>query len=156
MSAFAAAYKAGIEAGQKALENVQDIDAVFQALDKEIAANSGGKIHIAREMLSKTRWVRRMPSQMDELLGLYAPKPYSYYDDEISYDAIVAKNSKNTIEIATYELSEAGYPITIKWADREESCWDSAALAETLQEVLSDVNTGKILIRLLSDEISNN
>ena len=54
MSAFAAAYKAGIEAGQKALENVQDIDAVFQALDEEIAAIAAEKF-ILREKCSLKR-----------------------------------------------------------------------------------------------------
>ncbi len=41
------------------------------------------------------------------------------------------------------------------WADREEDCWSKEALTETLQEVLSDPDTGKVLMRLPTDKKSD-
>ena len=73
----------------------------------------------------------------------------------VSYNAIIAKNTltSSDIPIAEYTIDRReGYPVTIKWADRDESCLSKEALTATLKEVLSDPSTGRILEKLLSTE----
>jgi hypothetical protein len=148
MSIFVDAFQVGIDAGKQALRNTQEIDLVFNELEREISENSQGKLHVSREEMSRKRRVWQRVSTLDSALGPYAPKPY--YDETVSYDAIVVGNGNRKVAIAEYEISETGYPIVIKWADREASCWDREALTETLQELLADAATGKTIFQLLS------
>jgi hypothetical protein len=150
MSKFADAYKAGIDAGQQAIESIQEIDSVFEELDREISSMNGGKLSIIRKEKTYKRKVMRKLTNLEKSLGIMGPSPY--YEEEISYNAIVLKRDKDEIEIAEYEMSETGYPITLKWSNREEGCWDKDALTETLEEILAFPATGKAVVKLLSEE----
>jgi hypothetical protein len=153
MSKFVDAYNTGIDAGQKAIENIKEIDSIFQELSDEISSSSSGKLNIARREMTHKRKVLRRLTIIEKSLGVHGPSPY--YDEEITYDAIVLESNKSTVEIAEYETSETGYPITLKWSDRKEGCWDKEALTEALKEILADPATGKAVLKLLSEAESD-
>jgi len=161
MTTFSEAYKTGLEASQITEKNLQEIEAVFEELKTEILASSDNKILIERGTVSR----RESPTLTipgGEVLG--GEKTLQNMIDtmgaikhRVSYNALLAKNTETSsdVPIAEYSIDRReGYPVTIQWADRDESCLSKNALAATLREVLSDPSTGRKLKRLLSQEIT--
>ncbi len=138
---FKEAYKAGLEAAELADKNIEEIDAVFNELDAEISSLNEGKIRVIRGIAEREK---------AGLIAILRP-----LNTPIPYQAIIAKNSKTSKEeaIAEYEIDRQGYPIRLKWADREESCFTKEALKATIEEILADPATGKAFQKLLAEKI---
>lgn len=156
---FAEAYKTGLEASQITEKNLQEIDAVFEELKTEILASSENKILIERGTASRRENIEFTAPPLEGASGI--KKLQDVIDTmgaikhRVSYNALIAKNTETSsnIPIAEYSIDRReGYPVTIQWADRDESCLSKDALAATLREVLSDPSTGRKLKRLLSQE----
>ena len=141
METFTEAYKAGLEASQSVDEYIEEINMVFENLKTEILSSTNGKIAIERG----TALRRRRRTGLDIML-----KPFE--EQRIRYKAILAKNTESSVEIplAEYTIDRKGYPVTIIWADIEESCLTKEGLTSTLEDLLSDPSTGKKLRKLLA------
>jgi hypothetical protein len=159
MMTFAEAYKTGLEASQLTEKNLQEIDAVFEELKTEILASSENRILIERGTAS-----RRENSELTIPGGeIFGGKKalqdmvdtWGSIKHRVSYNALLAKNTETSLDVPIAEYSidpREGYPVTIQWADRDESCLSNDALAATLREVLSDPSTGRKLKKLLSQK----
>ena len=143
MNIFTDAYKKGLEASKSVKNNLEEIDAVFDNLKAEILASSENKISIERGLASYSDLSNYEAITITAIEALKRRVPYK---------VIIAKNVETSSErpIAEYDIDRKGYPVTIKWTDRNESCQTKDALIATLKDLLADPSTGRKIETLLS------
>lgn len=137
---FEASFKKGLEAAEAASKVNLEIDSVLQELNDQINSASDGRIGI--ELQHKRDSLAALTSFMSK--GFQDAKTKTY---------IVAVNKsagKKEEELAEFERASTGYPCHLIYEDQEVFCNDKLALEKQLSMMLSHVNIGKQLARLLN------
>jgi hypothetical protein len=140
---FEDSFKKGLEAAEAATKVNQEIDSIFKDLDSQIRSASGGKVSI---ILKRRRdSMSSLASFISSATTPLEPIKYKTY--------IVAVNEAaggKEEDLATIERASSGYPCHLSYEDQAVYCSDKTALEKQLSFMLSNVNIGKQLTRLLS------
>ena len=153
MGKFTDALQEGIKAAEDVRKAKNEIDSVFDELNKEIQGKYGSQIQIIRKYMSKTV---NVPMSSRGLLDSLAREMTTLFPEtkEIKYWAIVAtfvqKENIKEKQLALWEPSETGYPCEIKIAEVANRCEDKEALEEALLEMLKNPSIAEKLLQLLN------
>jgi hypothetical protein len=137
---FENSFKKGLEAAEAASQVNLEIDSVFEELNNQIHSASEGRIKFE---------LRRKRDNISALSSLVA----NGFDSPIKVKTyIVAINdaAKKEEELAQFERASTGYPCHLDYEDQKIFCNDRSALEKHLSIMLSSVNTGKKMARLLN------
>jgi hypothetical protein len=131
---FIEAFKQGQTAAEKAKNNHQEIDSVFEQLNEQLAKATEGKIQLSIEGFAGA------VVEGDEGESLWRP----------SHWEICAGNN----ELAEWEKGREGYPCKITIGNKQHYCEDKTELEETLALMLQDPIVAGILadVMRLSDK----
>lgn len=138
---FETSFKKGLEAAEAASKVNLEIDLVFKDLNDQINSASGGKIII------------ELQRKRDSMAALASFMAKGFQDTVKTKTYIVAVNEaagKKEEELAQFERASTGYPCHLIYEDQEIYCNDKIALEKQLSTMLSNVNIGKRLARLLN------
>jgi hypothetical protein len=138
---FENSFKKGLEAAEAASRTNLEIDSVFKELNEQIQSATSGRIGIE---LKRRRDSMAALSHFITAKGSPDIKPNTY---------IVAVNKLaggKEEDLAQFERASAGYPCHLSYEDQEVYCNDKLALEKHLSTMLSNVDIGKQLARLLS------
>ncbi len=131
-------FQKGLSAAEKAEVNKNEIDSVFDELNRQLDEATKGKIEISRVKFFAS-------STLADIASL---KPRE------TYLAIAAKNKNvkdcDYKELARWKIDRNGYPCMII-IDRDEMyCEDKVALEANMQRLLSDPTVGDTLYKLMN------
>lgn len=160
MANFQDALKKGLEAYAVVKKTRDEIDSVFEDFQTQIVESATGLqvslIQGKKEIKKKAETIIESPSILESVVsGLDAgrkrtiipPTEYrSYNGMKISP---IGKNQPS-IEICEYELSPAGYPVSLKYANEYESCNDKISLEKCLERMLMHPDIGEKFQRMLT------
>lgn len=149
MSNFKDSFNKGIDLANVARNNKEEINQVFDDLNKELSELTSNKVEIVinnfseeMEPLSATAGVIGAA-----IAGLEGPKYRRY-------QGLGARNpnrNSSIYELATWSQGRAGYPCKIKFGNKSFICEDKEGLIEALSELLEDPEAGGIFQRLMGD-----
>ncbi len=135
MPNFLEAFQDGLRAAETADRARHEVDEVFAELNRQLATNTGGKLHIA-------------PMRFQ--------KPTPWRSNPKHYWAIVASNpdvgEKSAMELADWSQDKAGYPCRMKSDATEYVCEDRMGLEEALAELLRDPLVADTIVKVMKHE----
>ena len=142
MTDFGSAFDEGQRAAEDAKAARNEVDLVFEELNRQVAEKTGNKLRIERTKL------------MEGTTSLFAfawpPKGPS------TYWAVVATNpaveGAPVREIARWQQDRRGYPCRILWRGEDRSCEDMEALERNLADLLKDPLVAQVLYSLMKLE----
>lgn len=138
---FENSFKKGLEAAAAASKVNLEIDSVFEDLNDQIRSASGGKIGI------------ELQRKKDSMAVLTSFMTKGFQEATKTKTYIVAVNEAagaKEEDLANFERASTGYPCHLSYEDQEIYCNDKVALEKHLSTMLSNVNIGKKLARLLN------
>lgn len=142
---FIEAYQVGLNAANSAEKNEQEIDAVFEEMNRQLFSATEGKISVLRQTIHENEssiFYRNLIARHGRSVTLPHYKPYR---------AIVARNllvNNNTKELAKWHQKPEGYPCEITFGSKTMICEDKEALENALAEMLRDPIVGETLFKL--------
>ena len=125
MTDFKSAFKQGIDAARKAEASRNEINSVFEDLNKQLSEVSAGKLTIERRQL-----LRPIPSWAS---ALERPKKYWAL---VAHNPLIGKSPAT--ELCEWDSSKAGYPCKLTWDSEKRYCENKRALEDALSELLRD------------------
>ena len=140
MSKFIDAFKAGQAAAENAQRARQEIAEVFQELNKELRAETGGRINIERrkKVHPFTAAIVRIP------LG-NIQEDTQEDNDQILVGYNPSISTGKVWKLADWNVSSSGYPCTISWGGNDYSCFDRQSLEEQLKNLIEDAGIAEKL-----------
>lgn len=142
---FIESFSKGIRAAQKAEENKDEIDSVFNMLNEQLQAESAGRLEI--KVTFKTN-----PFLEFFAVASSAPKAAANYW-AITASNPLAENSQPA-EIAKWKFDQNGYPCQVITENEEIYCEDKAALESALQTLLASQAVGDKLYKVMTQKLS--
>lgn len=147
MSNFRSAFNEGMKHAEEASKNNKEIDEVLTMLEDEMLELSENKI--ALKIKEKIE-----PVDASNPAAIVASFAAFGRNQGRRYDALIAVRQRSTSkmeeELCEWKRGEKGYPVTLTYSSRSESCADKSALIKALQKMLSSASTGKKLMWLLN------
>jgi hypothetical protein len=142
MTDFGSAFDEGQRAAENAESARNEVDLVFEKVNRQVAAKTGRKLYIERKERKRAR-------PLAEILT-WPPKGLQ------TYWAIVATNptveGAPSKEIARWLQDRRGYPCRILWEGEDRSCEDRDALERNLADLLKDPLVAQVLYTLMKLE----
>jgi hypothetical protein len=135
---FVEAYKSGLNSAELAEKRKNEVESVFNELNKQLADATNGKIIISRDQII----------DRDNAIGIMSVLSGGKMT---YYSAIVASNpyAKNsTKELARWAQDRAGYPCKITLDSETMYCQDKKGLENGLAKLLRDPVVGETLRKL--------
>jgi hypothetical protein len=143
---FKDSFEKGLTAAAEAQALIGEIDSVFSELDRQITEASEGKVSIFR----KTAYE---PIDSLSAVGAALSLATSGLMNRKSYVGIFAENpniQNSSVEIGKVQTHKRGYPCEIKFESERLICEDKKSLEKALSYLLSDVEVGKSLNKLVN------
>ena len=135
MTDYIKAFQQGLSAAEETDRTRNEINSIFDELDKQILEKTSGKIKISRQ--------ERIESPV--FPDIFGPK--------IRYNVICAFNPKveesPTKVLANWTQDRRGYPCKIEWEGTTLICEDGEALKNALAELLADPLVGEKLYTIM-------
>jgi hypothetical protein len=139
MSEFGNALRKGIGAHERAAAARREMDAVLSQASKEVQDVVGAPISLQFEAVDRPT---REKSVAESIGGIPAPRE--------TVTMIIAKTPRGPSErLAEAELSEIGYPVTLRWGHQRERASDRSSFELVLARLLESAITGEKIARLL-------
>lgn len=140
MGKFKSAFNDGIEAARKAHDSKEEVQAVFNAVNREL---SDFNVRIA---------IAEVTEQID-FRGMFRAEMFR---PPAKYKAIVANSlaltsNKPAKVLARWTQEPAGYPCRITLPQKEIFCENKKGLEEGLVDLLKDVMVGESLVSLMNE-----
>ncbi|MDE9569832.1 hypothetical protein [Xenorhabdus bovienii] len=144
MTDFRKSFSVGVAAATVAAENKKEINDLIKAVNKQLEETYDGKVHFSVRSLSKR--VHKESAVANVFLDAFN---FGF----VEYQGLCITNydNKEPIELAEWKVSENGYPCIIKYNDREAYCYNKDDLVVELSTLLSDVKTGKAILKQLDN-----
>ncbi len=140
MTSFGDALRKGLEAHERAAAARREMDEVLVEASKEVAAVVGAPIALRFDVVDRPL---RGQSLHEATLGIAAPRE--------KVTMIVAKVPRGVFEpLAEAELSELGFPVTLRWGNRLERASDRGGFESALAALLESAVTGEKIARLVA------
>lgn len=143
MADFKKSFSVGVNAAVVASENKKEINEIIHEVNKQLGEVYEGKVHFSVWDFTKT--LRR-----DGKNNVFT-NPFSF--ETVKYQGLCITNydNKEPIELVEWKVTETGYPCIIKYDDREAYCYDKDDLVTELSSLLSDVKTGKAILKQIDN-----
>ena len=141
MADFQSAFKQGLRASEEAGLARKEIEGVFDEFARQVSAASGQRIRVERQQ------VRRESGAKRTFYDIASGVRRDY--ETASVLVASAAGSKSSHELCEYELSPAGYPVVLRYADVIDECLRKQSLEEGLENLLAAPQTGDKLRQLL-------
>jgi len=142
MADFKKIFSVGVAAAETAAANKKEIEGVISEVNKQLQELYDEKVHFGVWDLTK-----RTPRPGVKNIFVDA---FNY--DIVSYKGLCISNKekKEPIVLAEWQITENGYPCILKYDDREAYCYNTDDLETELATLLSDVKTGKAILKHLN------
>jgi hypothetical protein len=140
MTDFIKAFQDGQHAAEVSERARREIDQVFNELNEQIAAATGGSLGIMPMQfpVKKSAW---------DVFNLnFPPEPQKYYWAIGAYNPSVGDSSKR--QIAMWSKPPTGYPCKITIGGKSIICEDKEGLELALSELLLDPSIAEVLCTL--------
>lgn len=141
---FKKSFNAGIDSAKFAEANRNEIQSVFDEINKQLEEVTEGTIFIDRKRYYVNNTIQDLAS-----IANFKPRE--------TYHAVVAVNPKvpnsPEKELANWKMSKDGYPCRIYIDNNHIACEDKKALEAAMQELLSDTSVGEKLYLLMNLQI---
>lgn len=144
MADFKISFSAGVAAAVLATENKNEIYSLISDVDKQLADAYDGKVHFGI-------WTFKKKKRKKDAVANIFMDALNY--DTVEFDALSVANydSKEPISLVEFKVTENGYPCILKYEDREAYCYDKEDFVTELSTLLSDVKTGKAILKQIND-----
>ena len=132
---FVEAFKAGLNSAELAEKRKNEVESVFNELNKQLADATNGRIIISRDQLI----------DRDNAMGIMSVLSggnMTYYSAIVASNPF-AKNSRK--ELARWTQDRAGYPCKITLDSETMYCQDKKGLENGLEKLLRDPVVGETL-----------
>tara|TARA_R110001583_G_scaffold9243_3_gene43926 strand:- start:868 stop:1341 length:474 start_codon:yes stop_codon:yes gene_type:complete len=141
MADFRKSFSAGINAAKVAEKNRDEIQTVFDEVNKQLEEVAGGTLSIDR----KRYYVN---NAIQDLAAIANFKQREVYEAVIAFNPKASGSAEK--ELANWKMSNDGYPCRIYIGSNHISCEDKKALEGAIQELLRDTAVGEKLYQLMS------
>ncbi|AHD17268.1 hypothetical protein C163_16450 [Pseudomonas sp. FGI182] len=151
---FKESFGKGLDAAAKAQELTNEIDSIFEELDQQIQEASDGKISIFRkstyESLDSTASVGLGTIGAATAAATLAASGLLNRKKVTGIFANRPGSKKDSIQLGTFKIHKKGYPCEIQFGDDRLICEDKKSLEKALNYLLSDVEIGKSLAKIMN------
>jgi hypothetical protein len=145
---FIEAFEKGQTAAEIARKNNQEINSVFDELNRQLDRAIEGKVEICFQAMTKTI------DESNMRLGISSFNDFLNSQKTKKYTAICAINpsisNSPKKELAEWEKGKNGYPCKIITGNQQHYCEDKTELENALALMLQDPIVGKALSDLIS------
>lgn len=141
MADFQSAFKLGLQASEQAGLARNQIETVFDEFARQVSEASRGAIAVERQTVRQA--IKAKKSIYDLAAGILPDYKL------VNVLKALAVGSKASQELCEYELSPAGYPVELRYADVTEDCHSKKSLEDGLVSLLAAPQTGDKLRALL-------
>lgn len=123
MSRFKSSIESGIQNANNARRNINQINSIFDELNKEVKSHSKGEVSFVR-----------VPATF--LLAL--TRAASDKEPNNKFGSLSLRNSTGVQEtVAKWEEGPDGYPFIVEYNGDRNDCWDEESLVGILNEIVS-------------------
>lgn len=142
MTSFVESFNRGVQNAEQAQNNRREISDVIGQLSRDIVAASGGMIEsVALE--ERRRLDTSVAGAAAALFGESRTKSYYVLAAHHPQDEIP------TVDLCEVTIPAGGYPVSIKYYNRDVACADREAFENALAELLEDPRIGEKLHSLM-------
>lgn len=144
MADFRKSFTVGVAAAVVAAENRKEINDLIREVNKQLQETYDNKVYFG--VWSLTKRTRKKGAVTNVFVD-------AFNFDIVEYDGLCIANheEKDPVTLAEWKVSENGYPCIIKYDDREAYCYNKEDLVTELSTLLSDVKTGKAILKHLNN-----
>lgn len=144
MADFRQSFSAAVAAAVVAAENKKEINDLIQEVSRQLEEAYEGKVHFGVWKLSKRL-------RKKDAVGNIFMNVLNY--ETVEYQALCITNydNKEPISLVEWKISDNGYPCIITYDERDSYCYNKEDLIAELSTLLSDVKTGKAILKQLAD-----
>jgi hypothetical protein len=144
---FKDSFEKGLTAAAEAQVLIGEIDSVFSELDRQVIEASEGKVSIFRQETYEP-----IESSITGIGAALASAATGLMNRK-RVVGIFAKNpnvKSSAVELGTVQVHKRGYPCEIRFGSERIVCEDKKSLEKALNYLLSDVDVGKSLAKLVN------
>ncbi len=135
---FVTSFRKGLNTAEEAINNHNEINAVFEALEEQLHQATSGQLRLCRKEFFERKATLDFSQQKEKYWSITA-------ENHQQDDSPVA-------ELARWEPAEAGYPATVNYAGSDHVCHSKEELEAVLCSLLADPRIGDRLFRLLNSD----
>jgi len=135
---FVTSFRKGLNTAEEAINNHNEINAVFDALEEQLNQATNGQLKLTRKEFFERKATLDFSQQKEKYWAIAA-------ENRLQDDSPVA-------ELARWEPATAGYPAIVNYAGSEHICHSKEELESVLCSLLADPRIGDRLFRLLNSD----